>query len=68
MYYKTYKDNGYLIGSGAIESAHRNIIQQRLKLSGQRWSIGGAQQIMNLRAFYKSNRWNEVVDIVKNAA
>lgn len=68
MYYKTYQDNGYLIGSGAIESAHRTIIQQRLKLSGQRWSIGGAQQIMNLRAFQKSNRWSEVVNIIKNAA
>jgi len=60
MYYKTYKDKGYLIGSGAIEAAHRNIIQQRLKLSGQRWSIDGAQYIANLRAFEKSNRWNEV--------
>ncbi len=68
MYYKTYKDKGYLIGSGAIESAHRNVVQQRLKLSGQRWSIKGAQQIVNLRAFEKSNRWNEVVDIIKNAA
>lgn len=68
MYYKTYLDKEYLIGSGAIESAHRTIIQQRLKLSGQRWSIDGAQQIMNLRAFEKSNRWNEVVNIIKNAA
>jgi len=68
MHYKTYKEKGYLIGSGAIESAHRNIVQQRLKLSGQRWSIKGAQQIVNLRAFEKSNRWNEIVDIIKNAA
>jgi hypothetical protein len=68
MYYKTYKNAGLLIGSGAIESAHRNIVQQRLKLSGQRWSIYGAQQIVNLRAFEKSNRWNEVVNIIENAA
>jgi hypothetical protein len=68
MYYKTYKDKGYLIGSGAIESAHRNIVQQRLKLSGQRWSINGAQQVVNLRAFEKSGRWNEVVNIIKKAA
>lgn len=31
MDYKTYLEQGYLIGSGAIESAHRNVIQQRLK-------------------------------------
>lgn len=59
---------GYLIGSGAIESAHRNVVQQRLKLSGQRWSVQGAQQIVNLRAYKKSDRWNEVVDFIKQAA
>lgn len=68
MMYGTYKDKGYLVGSGAIESAHRNVVQQRLKLSGQRWSKSGAQQIVNLRAYQKSNRWKEVVDFIKNAA
>jgi hypothetical protein len=68
MYYGTYKAKGYLIGSGAIESAHRNVVQQRMKLSGQRWSVKGAQQIVNLRAYKKSDRWNEVVDFIKQAA
>ena len=68
MMYATFMRKGYLIGSGAIESAHRNVIQQRLKLSGQRWSIEGAQRIANLRAYKKSNRWNEVIQQIKNAA
>lgn len=68
MLYKTYLSKGYLIGSGAIESAHRNVVQQRLKLSGQRWTIKGAQQIVNLRAYKKSNLWTEVVNLIKNAA
>ena len=68
MQYKTYKDAGYLIGSGAIESAHRNVVQQRLKLSGQRWNKKGAQQIVNLRACHKSNQWGQVVELIKNAA
>jgi hypothetical protein len=68
MQYKTYKEAGYMIGSGPIESAHRNIAQQRLKLSGQRWTIKGAQQIVNLRAYQKSNRWDELVGIIKMAA
>ena len=68
MQYKTYLEKGYLIGSGAIESAHRNVVQQRLKLSGQRWSMNGAQQIVNLRAYKKSNRWSDVVNIIKNVA
>ena len=68
MLYGTYKMKGYIIGSGAIESAHRNVVQQRLKLSGQRWNIKGAQEIVNLRAYKKGNRWNELVDFIKNAA
>ena len=68
MQYGTFLKKGYLIGSGAIESAHRNVIQQRLKLSGQRWSIHGAQTIANLRAYKKSNRWGTVVQQIKWAA
>ena len=68
MFYGTYKEKGVLIGSGPIESANRNIVQQRLKLSGQKWTIKGAQRVVNLRAYQKSNRWNEVVEIIKMAA
>lgn len=66
MQYKTYLDKGYLIGSGAIEAAHRNVIQQRLKLSGQRWSVNGAQQIANLRACKKSKQWNTIIDLIND--
>jgi hypothetical protein len=68
MRYKTFKEMGLLIGSGAIESAHRNVIQQRLKLSGQRWTKRGAQQIINLRIANKSNQWNQIVEMTKLAA
>ena len=36
MKYKTYKEQGLLIGSGPMEAAHRHVIQTRMKLSGQR--------------------------------
>jgi hypothetical protein len=68
MQYKTYLSAGYLIGSGPIESAHRSVVQQRLKLSRQRWSEKGAQQIVNLRAYQKSNRWPQLVNLIKFAA
>lgn len=68
MQYASYLEKGYLIGSGAIEAAHRNVVQQRLKLSGQRWSLKGAQQIVNLRTLKKSNLWNIVVNLIKKAA
>ena len=65
MYYGTYKQKGLLIGSGPIESAHRNVIQKRLKLSGQRWKKQGLQRIANLRVVHKSNKWEQVVNIAK---
>jgi len=68
MQYKSYLDSGLSIGSGPIESAHRNVVQQRLKLSGQRWSIKGAQSIANLRAMKKSNNWACVLSLIQKAA
>jgi hypothetical protein len=65
---KTYLAKGYLIGSGAMESAHRNVIQQRMKRSGQRWTIEGGQQVLNLRTTYLSNKWGKVQNYVRNAA
>lgn len=68
MKYKTFKEKKLLIGSGPIESAHRNVIQQRLKLSGQRWTKKGAQQVANLRVMNKSNNWKMVLNLIRNAA
>lgn len=68
MQYNVYLEKGCMIGSGAIEAAHRNVVQQRLKLSGQRWGREGAQQIVNLRACKLSNHWNTVVELIKTAA
>jgi hypothetical protein len=68
MEYKTYRNKGLLIGSGPIEAAHRSVLQQRMKLSGQRWSIKGAQAIANLRCYNKSNAWSLVKKIIRAAA
>lgn len=62
--YKAYKDNGYCIGSGAIESANKMVIQQRMKQSGMRWSIHGGQYIAALRTKHESGLWNDVVSVV----
>lgn len=68
MQYQSYLQAGYLIGSGAMEAAHRNVVQQRLKLSGQRWSVDGAQRIVNLRAYKKSKQWHKITTLIKTAA
>ena len=68
MRYGSFIKRGLLIGSGAIESAHRTVLQQRMKLSGQRWTKKGFQQIANIRAVKKSGDWNRIIGLTKNAA
>jgi hypothetical protein len=68
MKYSIFIKRGLLIGSGAIESAHRNVLQERMKLSGQHWTKKGFQQISNLRTIYKSNNCNRILDLIKYAA
>ncbi len=67
MQYNEYLDNGLFIGSGAIEAAHRTVVQCRLKRSGQRWSEKGAQHMLNLRVAHMSNQWFKVVNLIKNS-
>lgn len=66
--YKAYREKGWLIGSGPIESAHRNVIQQRMKLSGQLWTKEKAQNMLNLRTCWLSDQWDTIVKHYKNAA
>ena len=54
MDYPTYVANGWCIGSGAVESACKTIVGQRLKLSGMRWREYGTDTLCHLRALFKS--------------
>ena len=47
------------IGSGEVESAHRYIIQKRLKLPGAWWTVGNAQAMLNLRSLRANQRWTD---------
>jgi hypothetical protein len=64
--YGEYIERGLLIGSGPIEAAHRNVIQKRMKLSGQRWTTKGAQQVLNLRVYEQSKKWDTVLGLITN--
>lgn len=66
MDYKRYKQIGCgIIGSGAIESAHRTVVQKRMKLSGQRWTRKGAQNMLNLRVTDMNEQWDKVIKLAK---
>lgn len=56
--YDKFRQRGLFIGSGAIESANKYVIQSRLKRSGMRWSIPGANAIAHLSAAYMADRWD----------
>ena len=67
MDYKKYRQIGVrMIGSGAIESAHRTIIQKRCKQSGQRWSKRKCQNILHLKATRLSKKWSKIVYMIND--
>ncbi|MGH3285396.1 MAG: ISKra4 family transposase [Streptosporangiaceae bacterium] len=49
MRYRWFRSRGLFTGSGMVESGCKAVIGQRLKLSGMRWTVTGADAIAALR-------------------
>jgi hypothetical protein len=62
MRYAVFRDLGMFIGSGTVEAGCKNLIGQRLKLSGMRCNIPGATEApsLTLRYHRASNRWDHI--------
>jgi hypothetical protein len=45
---------GYPIATGVIEGACRHLINDRLDITGARWSLNGAEAILRLRSINSS--------------
>jgi hypothetical protein len=56
MEYPEYLAKGWCIGSGAVESACKTVVGQRLKLAGMRWGEDGSHAVCHLRALYRSEK------------
>lgn len=56
------RDRGLPIGSGAVESAVRRVVNQRLKGNSIYWTEEHAEDVLHLRSFLKAGRWREIVD------
>ena len=65
MNYALYRKQKLMISSGPIESAHRTVLQARMKRSGQRWSDAGCDAIVKLRVAYRSGKGNHVTNLLK---
>jgi hypothetical protein len=56
MEYPTLRTANFPLGSGAVESSAKHLVQQRMKRSGMRWSDLGARAILDLRCHLLSGR------------
>ena len=57
MRYDEYLRLGYGIGSGAVESAHKQVIHARFRQAGMRWSEAGARRLLALRLLLLNDNW-----------
>jgi len=62
MRYDEYLAAGYPIGSGVAEGACRHLVKDRMEGTGMRWSLPGAQSMLDLRALYLNGDWDTFVD------
>jgi hypothetical protein len=55
MRYEEYESAGYFIGSGAVESGVKNVVNIRMKGCGMKWDIDRADRLLASRARYLSS-------------
>jgi hypothetical protein len=65
MKYPTFKGQGLPLGSGAIESSIRRVINLRLKGNGVFWREENAEAMLQLRATILTNRWDERLEAAR---
>lgn len=66
MDYARFRQHGYLIGSGTIESACKQIAAARLKCSGARWTLAGVIATAKARAAWLSQTWDHLKPLYFN--
>lgn len=59
--YPRYAEMGFFIGSGAIESSNKTIVQRRFKQAGMRWGVSTAQYLITLVSKWESELWESDV-------
>jgi hypothetical protein len=62
MRYGTYRQRGYFIGSGAIESAGKQLTAARIKGAGMRWNITDLNALLTLRCVFLEQSWKNYWD------
>jgi hypothetical protein len=65
--YNCFRYRGVPLGSGAIESTIRRVVNLRLKGTSIYWTEGNAEAVFQLRAAAVSGRWEEIVEHTREA-
>ena len=60
--YRQFRQRGLALGSGAIESAIRRVVNLRLKGNGMLWDVANAEAMLALRAAALTERWEEALE------
>ena len=59
LHYDQYLAAGYPIATGVIEGACRYLVKDRMELTGARWSLAGAEAVLQLRALRASGDFEQ---------
>jgi hypothetical protein len=68
MRYAAFKRRGIPLGSGAVESGIRRVVNLRLKGASMFWGGENAERMLHMRAYYKAGRWDELMLRVLHAS
>jgi hypothetical protein len=58
MQYPTYQAAGWPIGPSMVESAHKRVLQARLKGAGMQWTAHNVNAMLALRVAIDNDRWD----------
>ncbi|MBI1923489.1 hypothetical protein HYR99_04485 [Candidatus Poribacteria bacterium] len=58
MQYQTFREKGYQMGSGIVESACKHVVAFRCKQAGMKWKNTGIDAILSWRCLLKNGSWD----------
>lgn len=68
MLYGSYRKRGLTIGSGAIESAGKQISRSRVKGPGMRWNVTDLNPLLSMRCAFLDRSWGKYWDLQEKIA
>ena len=60
MDYHRFREEGYFIGSGTIESGVKRLIGARMKIAGARWNMEGGEMALKARCALLNHAWQSL--------